>query len=401
MSSLPLFKQEAHNKWEKIVVHTAKCDRCGKHNTKVLQRCKLCNKQFCKDCIIYCTESVKNQAAHTVDFDTLDWTENTTTTRRPRQKRTPRNQPLQSRNGPISLGSNPTKIAKSASGRNRREEQNSARYQEDEIENDDNDEGGSPFARSSSSYRIRKRPSRGQQPPPAPSPRNGVLPPHDYSYNPRSEPQMTDYYPVPSPSSFELPTTYETPRAYGNPATYETPTTYRNPTAYETPTTCGSPTTYGISTTYETPSSYETPGPSRRAPRSRTNDSRTRPYPVASNTARMQPEIRSSSVRRGREARRVSFVDDDLPRQMREPNRQATSIETPSPESEEPSHQTRIEHSPSRSEARRRQDRIDKLMLEYQEVPELVAILESGDLEEAERCIEGAEALIKESDTSN
>ncbi|KAM3086125.1 hypothetical protein ACMFMF_000080 [Clarireedia jacksonii] len=34
-----------HTEFAQVVVHTAKCDVCGRRNTSVLQRCTICNKQ--------------------------------------------------------------------------------------------------------------------------------------------------------------------------------------------------------------------------------------------------------------------------------------------------------------------------------------------------------------------
>lgn len=40
-----------HNSWKSIITHTAKCDICHQHNVTVMQRCNLCNMQFCRACI--------------------------------------------------------------------------------------------------------------------------------------------------------------------------------------------------------------------------------------------------------------------------------------------------------------------------------------------------------------
>jgi hypothetical protein len=58
-----------HDTWTTISVHTAKCDKCGGHNRKVVQRCKSCNIQFCKDCLERNTDRL-----HVADINALDWT---------------------------------------------------------------------------------------------------------------------------------------------------------------------------------------------------------------------------------------------------------------------------------------------------------------------------------------
>jgi hypothetical protein len=58
-----------HDKWETISVHTAKCDGCGKHNNKVVQRCKRCNLQYCQPCL-----RTRDDGQHFANVDSLDWT---------------------------------------------------------------------------------------------------------------------------------------------------------------------------------------------------------------------------------------------------------------------------------------------------------------------------------------
>jgi len=58
-----------HTEWKQVSVHTAKCDKCSKHNTSVIQRCTRCNFQLCKNCI----GNVGDQI-HFADIDSLDWT---------------------------------------------------------------------------------------------------------------------------------------------------------------------------------------------------------------------------------------------------------------------------------------------------------------------------------------
>ncbi|KAE9381538.1 hypothetical protein N431DRAFT_425111 [Stipitochalara longipes BDJ] len=58
-----------HDRWETISVHTAKCDGCGNHNNKVVQRCKRCNLQYCQPCL-----RTRNDGVHFANVDALDWT---------------------------------------------------------------------------------------------------------------------------------------------------------------------------------------------------------------------------------------------------------------------------------------------------------------------------------------
>jgi hypothetical protein len=72
---------EKHNVWESLTVHTAKCDGCGKQNKSVLQRCKRCNKQLCKECISDLSGAAME--GHEADLDALVWDP-------PKVKRTPK-----------------------------------------------------------------------------------------------------------------------------------------------------------------------------------------------------------------------------------------------------------------------------------------------------------------------
>ena len=58
-----------HDRWDTISVHTAKCDGCGNHNNKVVQRCKRCNLQYCQPCL-----RTRNDGLHFANVDLLDWT---------------------------------------------------------------------------------------------------------------------------------------------------------------------------------------------------------------------------------------------------------------------------------------------------------------------------------------
>lgn len=60
-----------HDQFEAISVHTAKCDGCGKHNNKVVQRCKRCNLQYCKPCLQGRTDG--QDGRHFADVDNMDW----------------------------------------------------------------------------------------------------------------------------------------------------------------------------------------------------------------------------------------------------------------------------------------------------------------------------------------
>lgn len=43
LPAAPVSTPSAHNQWERILIHTAKCDSCGNHNTNVMLRCKTCS----------------------------------------------------------------------------------------------------------------------------------------------------------------------------------------------------------------------------------------------------------------------------------------------------------------------------------------------------------------------
>jgi hypothetical protein len=58
-----------HDKFDTISVHTAKCDQCGGRNKKVVQRCKLCNLQFCRECL-----EKNHDGQHFANVEALDWT---------------------------------------------------------------------------------------------------------------------------------------------------------------------------------------------------------------------------------------------------------------------------------------------------------------------------------------
>jgi hypothetical protein len=76
-----------HREWSPISVHTAKCDRCSNHNTSVIQRCKSCNFQICKNCI---GESYDDSNHEVANPQALDWTPDPT--QRPFKDRAPRAQ---------------------------------------------------------------------------------------------------------------------------------------------------------------------------------------------------------------------------------------------------------------------------------------------------------------------
>ncbi|PMD24965.1 hypothetical protein NA56DRAFT_463959 [Hyaloscypha hepaticicola] len=59
-----------HNKWDAVSIHTAKCDKCGGHNRKVVQRCKSCNLQFCEPCL----EQVLQDGKHFPATEPFNWT---------------------------------------------------------------------------------------------------------------------------------------------------------------------------------------------------------------------------------------------------------------------------------------------------------------------------------------
>ncbi|KUJ22536.1 uncharacterized protein LY89DRAFT_664350 [Mollisia scopiformis] len=121
--SLPAFSPKPHNTWIKVSVHTAKCDICHKHNTKVVQRCGLCNIQFCVLCIGQC-----GGTNHEADAASLDWNPDPSSAaapsarrskpkkpRVPRTPRTPLGQRTPNKDSPITSNGNPSKISKSQS----------------------------------------------------------------------------------------------------------------------------------------------------------------------------------------------------------------------------------------------------------------------------------------------
>jgi hypothetical protein len=56
--------------WIPLHIHTAKCDRCGQHNTSVVQRSSRENKQFCKPCMhLNVSDGIYN-----LDVESLNWT---------------------------------------------------------------------------------------------------------------------------------------------------------------------------------------------------------------------------------------------------------------------------------------------------------------------------------------
>ncbi|KAM3086567.1 hypothetical protein ACMFMG_000699 [Clarireedia jacksonii] len=61
---------EQHTEFAQVVVHTAKCDVCGRRNTSVLQRCTICNKQFDQECC----EAISDDGIHKPNLEALDWT---------------------------------------------------------------------------------------------------------------------------------------------------------------------------------------------------------------------------------------------------------------------------------------------------------------------------------------
>lgn len=117
--ALPVSKNRKHNTWEKISVHTAKCDKCHEHNTNVVQRCKLCNQQFCKNCMPGCFEDGRHEA----DIEKLDWTPSLVISA-PNVRQGPPNNPKEPKTdttpnkgtmkkfGPIDEHGNPSKVSK-------------------------------------------------------------------------------------------------------------------------------------------------------------------------------------------------------------------------------------------------------------------------------------------------
>ena len=42
----------AHTQFDKVKIHTAKCDTCDKNNKEILYRCKICTRQICTPCMV-------------------------------------------------------------------------------------------------------------------------------------------------------------------------------------------------------------------------------------------------------------------------------------------------------------------------------------------------------------
>ncbi len=68
--------------WVPYYIHTAKCDRCGQHNTSVVQRSSFESKQFCKACM-YLNVS---DGIYSVNVEGLDWTAQTVSAKRRKPK---------------------------------------------------------------------------------------------------------------------------------------------------------------------------------------------------------------------------------------------------------------------------------------------------------------------------
>jgi hypothetical protein len=61
--------ENPHDKWTSVIIHTAKCDKCLRHNKTVLQRCNSCNLQLCFKCIVI----HGNQGLHVANVDKMTW----------------------------------------------------------------------------------------------------------------------------------------------------------------------------------------------------------------------------------------------------------------------------------------------------------------------------------------
>ena len=46
-------RNEIHNDFNDITIHTAKCDMCDKHNKQVIKQCKNCGMNFCTPCLLH------------------------------------------------------------------------------------------------------------------------------------------------------------------------------------------------------------------------------------------------------------------------------------------------------------------------------------------------------------
>jgi hypothetical protein len=242
-SGLKMYDHGKHNHWEKVSIHTAKCDKCDKHNTGAFQRCRRCNFQLCRNCIIICHQ---DNVHAKIDVDKLDWNpepshmggsrsrgSKATKARLRSSPKTPA--PRKSRDQPTSGGMNPSKVAKPTSGREPRVHLHPeritqlARGYEDDYE-DFGNHANSPnqytYAAEDSVYeedmwyddeephrlspvrepefRIRKKPGTSVRD--AARAENlaervrrnltspGVLPPPDYAYHSRVQPSMNDRY---------------------------------------------------------------------------------------------------------------------------------------------------------------------------------------------------------------
>ncbi|KAI9738782.1 MAG: hypothetical protein M1834_008289 [Cirrosporium novae-zelandiae] len=59
-----------HNRFTPIKIHTAKCDRCNKHNTQIIYRCQDCGIQICTPCL----DNAEDGGVHQVNMGHSDWT---------------------------------------------------------------------------------------------------------------------------------------------------------------------------------------------------------------------------------------------------------------------------------------------------------------------------------------
>jgi hypothetical protein len=72
--------------WVPYYIHTAKCDRCGQHNTSVIQRSSRENKQFCKPCM----HLNVSDRIYTANVEGLDWVPQTASVKRTTKPRKPK-----------------------------------------------------------------------------------------------------------------------------------------------------------------------------------------------------------------------------------------------------------------------------------------------------------------------
>ncbi|CZR50849.1 uncharacterized protein PAC_00723 [Phialocephala subalpina] len=225
---LPLFPVIKHNRWEKISVHTAKCDLCHTHNTTVMQRCKSCNQQICKKCI----DHVHKDGKHEV-IGELDWTPGPspaaesarrTPAKNPRKKETPTKTLKSSpkRDRVLSSNATPSRISKRQTP-GRIASRNVAYYREEDCEGypDDFEEGGyeDEIVHSGGSRRGNQRQrNETQYEPPMHDPRVGRYPDEQqgmrsyYQHGPQLNRQ--EGY-VPAGHAFEDPFTDSRARAQG------------------------------------------------------------------------------------------------------------------------------------------------------------------------------------------